>query len=128
MLATLKEYAVSLKPKVVLWFYYEGNDIRDPDGREEFSPLLREYLQGPFSQNLIGPQQEVDRVLTEYLERAMESQAASFNAEESLKLHHLRTSVHAAFNKRIGRDGYRPSCSIISKETARRRQKKILSC
>src|SRR5262249_47410310 len=28
-LATLKEYLPSLKPKVVLWFYYEENDYRD---------------------------------------------------------------------------------------------------
>jgi hypothetical protein len=79
MLATLKEYGAFLKPKVVLWFYYEGNDIRDLDGREKFSPLLRRYLGSSFSQNLISRQQEVDTVLTAYLEQAMESQAASFN-------------------------------------------------
>ena len=28
MLATLKEYAASLRPTIVLWFYYEGNDSR----------------------------------------------------------------------------------------------------
>ena len=38
-LATLKEYGPTLKPKLVLWFYYEGNDLRDLDGWEKNSPL-----------------------------------------------------------------------------------------
>lgn len=105
MLATLKEYASFLKPKVVLWCYYEGNDIRDLDSREKFSPLLREYLGRSFSQNLIMKQQEIDRALTEYLERAMESQAAAFSAEDFLKLHHLRASLRSAIDKRKGREG-----------------------
>lgn len=105
MLATLKEYAAFLKPRVVLWFYYEGNDIRDLDGREKYSPLLREYLTRSFSQNLIFRQQEVDHALTEYLERAMESQGTSFDAEEFIKLYHLRGSIRSAIKKRQGRDG-----------------------
>jgi hypothetical protein len=105
MLATLKEYAAFIKPKVVLWFYYEGNDIRDLDSREKFSPLLQQYLGGSFSQNLISRQQEVDQVLTEYLEQTMESQAAAFDAEKFLKLYHLRASLQSAINKRTGRDG-----------------------
>ena len=40
-LSTLKEYGPILKPKLVLWFYYEGNDLRDLDGWEKNSPLLR---------------------------------------------------------------------------------------
>jgi hypothetical protein len=106
MLATLKEYGAFLKPKVVLWFYYEGNDMRDLNGREKFSPLLRQYLGSPFSQNLIFRQQEVDKVLTAYLEQAMESQATSFKVEEFLKLQHLRASFKSAVNKRKGREGF----------------------
>jgi hypothetical protein len=104
MLATLKEYAAFLSPKLVLWFYYEGNDLRDLDGREKYSPLLRRYL-GRFSQDLIARQQEVDQVLTEYLEQAMKSQAASFDGERFLKLHHLRASLWSVVNKRKRREG-----------------------
>ena len=28
MLASLKEYALRFRPKTVLWFYFEGNDLR----------------------------------------------------------------------------------------------------
>jgi hypothetical protein len=105
MLATLKEYAAFLKPRVVLWFYYEGNDIRDLDSREKFSPLLRQYLGRSFSQNLISRQQEVDQVLTEYLEQTIELQAAWFDAEKFVKLYHLRAALQSAMNKRTGHNG-----------------------
>ena len=29
MLATLQEYVSPLKPRIVLWFYFEGNDLID---------------------------------------------------------------------------------------------------
>jgi hypothetical protein len=58
-----------------------------------------------FSQNLIFRQQEVDHALTEYLEGEMELQTTSFNAEEFIKLYHLRASIRSAINKRSGRDG-----------------------
>lgn len=35
-LATLRDYGLSLKPKIVLWFFYEGNDMTDL--AEEKSP------------------------------------------------------------------------------------------
>ena len=34
MLATLKEYAAVVRPKVVLWFYFEGNDLAGPEERK----------------------------------------------------------------------------------------------
>jgi lysophospholipase L1-like esterase len=105
MLATLKEYAANLKPRIVLWFYYEGNDLRDLDDREKYSPLLRNYLEPTFLQNLIGRQEEVDRVLMDYLEREMKSQANSFSGEHFIKLHNLRSAIHSVVNKRPGRDG-----------------------
>ena len=42
-LAAIKEYAQSLKPKVVLWFYYEANDLSDLDN-ERRSALLLAYM------------------------------------------------------------------------------------
>ncbi|WP_447599965.1 SGNH/GDSL hydrolase family protein [Nitrospira sp. Nam80] len=105
MLATLKEYAASLRPKVVLWFYFEGNDLRDLDGREKYSPLLRTYLEPSFSQRLIERQAEVDRLLTTYLDQVMQSQDSSFNVEEFLKLQRLRNSVKSMLDRPVGRDG-----------------------
>jgi hypothetical protein len=35
-LATLRRYAVGLRPRVVLWFFFEGNDLLDVPRYEEF--------------------------------------------------------------------------------------------
>jgi hypothetical protein len=67
MLATLKDYVPALKPKFVLWFFYEGNDLGDLI-YERQSPLLMRYLEGNFSQALCGRQPEIDQALANYIE------------------------------------------------------------
>jgi len=62
-LATIKEYLRAAKPNVVLWFYYEGNDLTDLQ-IEKRSKLLRRYLGEDFSQGLLGRQDDIDRALT----------------------------------------------------------------
>ena len=52
MLATLKEYLPQFKPKIVLWFYFEGNDLTDLQ-TEMKSPLLRRYLKDGFTQRAL---------------------------------------------------------------------------
>jgi hypothetical protein len=74
MLATLKEYARPLRPRVVLWFYFEGNDLYDM-GLERDSPLLMRYMEGEFSQGLLTRQAEIDRALGAYVESAMAKSA-----------------------------------------------------
>jgi hypothetical protein len=69
MLATIKEYGEQFKPKVVLWFYFEGNDIADLR-QERQSLLLNRYLMGGFSQRLSARQPEVDHALTDYVKIA----------------------------------------------------------
>jgi lysophospholipase L1-like esterase len=71
--AVLKEYAGSLKPKLVLWFFYEGNDFDDLDGQgpNKFS-VLGEYFENPaFTQNLIDKQSEIDSHLAAFLEQLL---------------------------------------------------------
>lgn len=65
-LAALKEYAERLRPKIVLWMYYEGNDLEDL-AVEQQSPIFLNYLDRDFSQNLYERQSDVDRVLVTYL-------------------------------------------------------------
>lgn len=67
MLATLKEYGPFLKPKLALWFYYEGNDLDDLR-LEQQSPLLRQYLAGDFNQGLLAKQAEIDQALIIFAE------------------------------------------------------------
>jgi hypothetical protein len=66
-LAAIKEFAEPLKPKIVLWVYYE-NDLGDLD-KELKSTILKKYLnEKKFSQNLISRQKEIDSVLIDYVE------------------------------------------------------------
>ena len=68
MLATLKEYAEIVRPKLVLWFYFEGNDLQDLN-KERQSPLLNRYLTtNEFSQHLSSRQAEIDHALSAYLD------------------------------------------------------------
>ena len=60
--ATFKEYAVSLKPKIVLWLYSEQNDISNLE-IEMTSSLLMGYLNGNFTQDLATRQNEIDKVI-----------------------------------------------------------------
>ena len=105
MLATLKEYGIPLKPKVVLWFYYEGNDSRDLDIREKHSPLLMKYLSSPFSQGLLKRQDEIDRVLKDYLETEMAKAVPTISFESILKLQHLRRSLSDIYTRRSSTEG-----------------------
>jgi hypothetical protein len=61
-LAALKEYVEFLKPKILLWIYYEGNDMLELS-REKSAPILTNYLRSGFSQNLIHRQSEIDSML-----------------------------------------------------------------
>ena len=70
-LATLEEYLQPLHPKIVLWFYYEGNDLIDLQ-KERKNKLLMRYLNGNFSQNLIALQSEIDRAIREDIPRQSE--------------------------------------------------------
>lgn len=67
-LASLKEFLPLLKPKVVLWAYFEKNDwteLRD----EARSPLLLRYLQSNFRQDLVSIQADLDQALLAYIEK-----------------------------------------------------------
>ncbi|MGV7221693.1 MAG: SGNH/GDSL hydrolase family protein [Nitrospinales bacterium] len=59
--ATLREYAEPIKPKIVVWIYFNN----DPSNllREMQSPLLMQYLYDDnFSQNLMSRQMEIDKI------------------------------------------------------------------
>jgi hypothetical protein len=68
MLSTLKEYAPPFRPKIVLWFYFEGNDLLDLQDERQSAVLMR-YLEDGFTQGLRDRQAEVDRALVDFVER-----------------------------------------------------------
>ena len=65
-LASLKEYSKVSKPKVVLWFYFERNDLSDLS-YEKSNPILMNYLEENFSQNLYIRQEEIDKKIKNYI-------------------------------------------------------------
>jgi len=62
-LAALKEFGPLLKPRLVMWLYFQGNDLFQDLPRESASPLLMRYLESGFSQNLPARQAGIDAAL-----------------------------------------------------------------
>jgi hypothetical protein len=109
MLAALREYTQRHQPKIILWCYYEGNDLDDLS-RERFSPILMEYLNDSFNQGLLSRQAEIDKALINYvnesvnkmrerLKARMEWERERVRWEPILKLHHLRQFLVAAYQR-----------------------------
>jgi lysophospholipase L1-like esterase len=68
MLANLKEYLPLYRPKVVLWFYFEGNDLTNLQ-TEKKSAILMRYLRNDIVQGLRKRQSDVDQSLIEDVDR-----------------------------------------------------------
>jgi hypothetical protein len=64
--AIFREFAEPMKPKIVLWMYYEGNDLRELE-KEKNESILLKYLDDNFSQGLMNKQAEVDQFLIGYV-------------------------------------------------------------
>ena len=62
-LAILKEYIASLKPKVVLWNFFEGNDLQEL-AIEIGNPTLKKYLNNSYNQNLKEEQFYINQSIT----------------------------------------------------------------
>ncbi len=93
-LATLREYGLALHPRVVLWFYFEGNDLSDLD-LEFGTPLLANYLQGA-NQGLAYKQKKIDSYLRQIIKKEVESRKNKPSEKWTdgvLALRHLRQSV-----------------------------------
>lgn len=98
-LATLSEYLIGMKPKLVLWVYYEGNDLKDLS-TEKDNPLLMSYLTDTADQGLLNKQVVVDQALTGLVKRVMkdiEQDSSRANrrqvAERFIKLSHIREKL-----------------------------------
>jgi len=70
MLAALREYGPARRPKKILWFFVEGNDL-DALGDEANSNLVR-YLSDPkYTQGLIDTQSVTDQGLIKLVDRLL---------------------------------------------------------
>ena len=71
-LAALTEYLQPLKPPVVLWIFYEGNDLNEDLPREIKSPLLMNYLDhDDFTQDLIDRTGDVKTALHAFMDQRL---------------------------------------------------------
>jgi hypothetical protein len=111
-LRIVKEYLPALRPKLVIWSYFEGNDVHDLS-KEKYT-IARHYLGDNFTQDLIKQQPDIDREIMAYLESAIRSrnftaQLVSFSNvlrdplshgsiwQRIIKLSYLSDAVRAAF-------------------------------
>ncbi len=64
--AGIREYGKTLRPKFVIWLYFEGNDVTDLSFERNVPTLMR-YLENGFSQGLMGRQGEIDSLLRNFV-------------------------------------------------------------
>jgi hypothetical protein len=62
--ATIKEYMPIKKPKIVLWFYFEGNDLTDIDDEIKNNILSKYFVNNTFTQDLRNKQNIIDKKLS----------------------------------------------------------------
>ncbi|MEW6298836.1 MAG: SGNH/GDSL hydrolase family protein [Thermodesulfobacteriota bacterium] len=75
ILGILKEYASRLKPKLVLWFYPEGNSFSELRAEKQSRILVR-YLEDDFGQGLPARQRDIDRALIDHVAQRGATSAA----------------------------------------------------
>ena len=69
-LGVFREYVQKVKPKKVIWLFYEGNDIFPDIYRESKSQFLMKYLNDSnFQQNLINNQAKINSALSIFIEK-----------------------------------------------------------
>ena len=100
--AIIREYLKVVRPKTVILFYYEGNDLSEIYGEMQ-QVHLKKYLQKKnYSQNLVSKHNEVDKILKKELKLSLikneinkiENKKNSYNFEKIknvLKLTHIRS-------------------------------------
>jgi hypothetical protein len=83
-LAVLREYAAEIRPKIVLWFFYEGNDLSDLL-REQEVPELSAYLEEGHQQHLVMYQGRIDQGLAAIIDQIAERQQQERHVSWNLK-------------------------------------------
>ena len=114
-LATWKEYLQPLQPKVVLWFYYEGNDLLDLQ-QERKNKLLMRYLSDNFRQNLVAWQNEIDQAILDDIPR-QRARDASMRASRLANRQASRTTSLDEFSQLFKLGNLRTRLSILNSAT-----------
>jgi hypothetical protein len=122
-LATLKEYVPALRPRLVLWFYFERNDIGELFAEKQ--TFLTKYLTPGYEQGLAAKQTEIDRALKVHVERVMADLTSRIDMsmlfkhifvplssldalEEVITLWHIRSRLAILYKPKYERQTRRP--------------------
>ena len=87
-LAIMREYAPALRPRLILWFFYEGNDPTDLTRIESRTPLLLKYLDPGYSQDLMRRKDDLDRALGKWLVNQEREHLRILAAERNDRIRH----------------------------------------
>ncbi len=84
-LATFREYAQPLQPKIVLWVYFSGNDL---EGLYDIMmnmkrKVLKSYLNKDYRQNLLALRPDLDEYLIDLLEEKTEEQKEKLKQQKA---------------------------------------------
>jgi len=94
-LASFVEYAKILKPKYIIWNYYE-NDITKDLTKELLSPY-KKYLDKNFNQDLLNKQSKIDEILTNFWNNnknnTIKKNLKLNSYSQFYKLYNLRTNI-----------------------------------
>lgn len=84
--AILREYFPKKKVDNVLWFYYEGNDLKDL-GRELRDLILAKYIEDTnYSQNLRNNQDNINIIYKKIISESVKTQSLKVEKEKYLNL------------------------------------------
>ncbi|MEX2049014.1 MAG: SGNH/GDSL hydrolase family protein [Gemmatimonadota bacterium] len=78
-LAILREYVAPLMPPVVVWVYYEGNDLWDLE-READRAWLRAYLEPTHSQRLMAHRDAIDARYRAWVDSLVDAESVAAGA------------------------------------------------
>jgi len=82
--ATLREYLPFKDVKRVIWFYSEGNDLKEMNKELEHKILLKYLKDKNFSQNLILRKKEIKKLLLSKLNNVEEEMKKNFKLQKKL--------------------------------------------
>lgn len=125
-LAALREYGADTKPNVLLWIYFEGNDLKNIK-QESASPILMNYLDPAYSQSLKIKQREIDQLLNQHVDEQLiyqlNKEDAKIEPRNVLFLKGLRFNLRRSY-KKIQRafyplEEFEPYLPLLSKVLAR---------
>ena len=106
-LASFIEYAKEFKPKILIWFYYEGNDLLELRNEKKQKILMNYLNKENFEQNLKNYQSNIDSNIFNYLRQYdLNYKKSSYQSSKIYKFVTLqnvrkKTNIFQVYNERI---------------------------